>query len=65
MTLLKKKADIICACYKELDGGYPELIGSLVAVLHSQEGTPEQLVIKKVYAMYIFELLAEYHLPQD
>jgi importin-5 len=33
--------------------------------LQSQDGTPEQLAIKKVYAMYLFELLAEYHLPQD
>ncbi|TNV74745.1 hypothetical protein FGO68_gene4951 [Halteria grandinella] len=33
---------------------------SLVALLQSQED-----VNKKVYAMYIFELLAEYHLPQD
>ncbi len=64
MLLLKKKADIICACYREIEN-YPELIQQLVQVMQSQDGTPEQLAIKKVYAMYLFELLAEYHLPQD
>ena len=64
MHFLKKKADIITACYREIEN-YPELIQQLVLVLQSQEGTPEQLGIKKVYAMYIFELLAEYHLPQE
>jgi hypothetical protein len=34
-------------------------------VIQSTEGTPEQVSAKKVYAMYIFELLAEYHLPQE
>ena len=32
MNLLKKKADIICACYREIKN-YPELIGQLVGVL--------------------------------
>ena len=64
MLFLKKKADIIASCYREIEN-YPELIQQLVQVLQSQDGTPEQLGIKKVYAMYIFELLAEYHLPQE
>lgn len=32
MLFLKKKADIICACYREIEN-YPELIQSLVQVL--------------------------------
>ena len=62
MLFLKKKAEIICSCSREIQN-YPELIASLVGVLQSQDGTPEQISVKKVYAMFIFELLAEYHLP--
>ncbi len=64
MLVLKKKAEIVCACYREIEN-YPELIQQLVTVLQSQEGTQEQISARKEYAMYIFELLAEYHLPQD
>ena len=64
MQLLKKKAEIICACYRELSN-YPELIQQLVVVLQSTDGTPESQTQKKVYCMYLFEMLAEYHLPQD
>jgi hypothetical protein len=62
MPLLKRKAEIICSCYREMQN-YPELISQLVALLQSQQGPEGE--IKKVYAMYIFELLAEYHLPQE
>jgi len=40
MLFLKKKAEIICSCYREIEN-YPELITSLVGVLQSQDGTPE------------------------
>ena len=40
MLFLKKKADIITACYREIES-YPELIQQLVQVLQSQEGTPD------------------------
>ena len=59
MLLLKKKAELLCACYRELQN-FPELISQLVTVLQSASGSD-----MKEYAMYIFELLAEYHLPQD
>ncbi|CDW84107.1 importin beta- [Stylonychia lemnae] len=62
MLLLKKKADIICACYREIKN-YPELIQQLVAVLQSQD--QDNSSVKKEYAMHIFEVLAEYHLPQE
>lgn len=64
MALLKRKAEIVCTCYKEIQN-YPELVMQLVSVLQSQTGTSEEQAVKKVYAMYIFELLSEYHLPQD
>jgi hypothetical protein len=56
---LRRKADLVCACYKE-SKNYTELILSLVQLI--QEGGEPR---KRVYAMYIFELLSEYHLPQD
>lgn len=62
MLYLKKKAEIICSCYREIEN-YPELIVQLAQILQSSEGSSDQLVIKKVYSMYIFEILAEYHLP--
>lgn len=37
LSLLKRKADLICACYREIKN-YPELILSLVNLLQSQEG---------------------------
>ena len=43
MALLKKKAEIICSCYREIQN-YPELIGLLVQIIHSVDGTQEQIV---------------------
>lgn len=44
--ILKRKADIICKCYRKLDS-YPEMIQNLVALLKQTEGSPEELVKKK------------------
>jgi hypothetical protein len=57
MQLLRRKAEIICSCYKDIQN-YQELILQLVGVL-KQKSVPAS----KEYAMHIFELLAEYHLP--
>lgn len=63
MVVLKRKAEIICNCYKRLES-YGELIQVLVEILTSATGSTEQ-ASRKEYAMYMFELLAEYHLPQE
>lgn len=62
--LLERKADIICKCYKKLEI-YPEMIQNLVTILKSKDGSPKEIVKRKQFAMYNFEVLSEYHLSQD
>lgn len=62
--LLQRKADIICKCYKKLEI-YPEMIQNLVTILKSKEGTATEIVKRKQFAMYNFEILSEYHLSQE
>jgi hypothetical protein len=41
---------------------YDEMIQNLVTILKDNEGTPEEKVKRKRFAMYNFEILSEYHL---
>lgn len=64
MPLLRRKAEIFCKIHKK-EGAYGELITKLQG-LASQPSSADEVVVKsKEFAMYMFELLAEYHLPQD
>ena len=63
-SLLKRKADIICKCFRKLET-YPEMIQNLVSVLSRTEGSQEELVKSKQFAMYNFEVLSEFHLSQE
>ena len=62
--LLQRKADIICKCYKKLEI-YPEMIQNLVTILKSKEGSATEIVKRKQFAMYNFEILSEFHLSQE
>lgn len=64
LAILKKKAEVIGKCCKKMDN-YGELIPQLVQMFNSQEGGEDVIVTRKIYTMYMFELLAEYHLPQE
>jgi importin-5 len=63
MTLIRRKAEIICKLYKK-QGDYSELIAKL-QMLAAMPSDSEVIVKMKEFAMYMFELLAEYHLPQE
>ena len=63
-SLLNRKADIICKCFKKMEK-YDEMIQNLVTILKDNEGTPEEKVKRKRFAMYNFEILSEYHLSQE
>ena len=41
------------------------MIQNLVALLKSTDGTKEENVRRKQFAMYNFEVLSEYHLSQE
>ena len=62
--MLERKAEIICKCYKKLDN-YGEMIQNLVQLLRMNEGSEQEVVKRKQFAMYNFEILAEYHLSQE
>lgn len=41
------------------------MIANLVSLLQVVDGTPEENVKRKQFAMYNFEILSEYHLSQE
>lgn len=63
-SLLRRKADIICKCYKKAEN-YEEMIQNLVSLLKWDQGSKEEIVKRKQFAMYNFEILSEYHLSQE
>jgi hypothetical protein len=63
MNLLRRKAEIICKLHK-LEESYSELVQK-ISVWLSEQQTSDAVVKQKQLAMYMFELLSEYHLPQD
>jgi hypothetical protein len=64
MTLLRRKAEIVCKIHKK-QGNYAELIAKLQGLASQPASTADDIIKSKEFAMYMFELLAEYHLPQD
>tara|TARA_B110000285_G_scaffold200547_1_gene234515 strand:+ start:470 stop:667 length:198 start_codon:yes stop_codon:yes gene_type:complete len=62
--LLQRKADIICKCFRKIEN-YEEMIQSLVGLLQLQDGSPEEKIKRKQFALYNFEILSEYHLEQE
>lgn len=66
-NLLRRKAEVVCKLYKK-SANYGELIQMLQSWASGNQvpGSADDAVSKaKVTAMYMFELLAEYHLPQE
>jgi hypothetical protein len=64
VPMLRRKADIICKCFRKLEN-YQEMIQNLVALLKATDGEREEVVRRKQFAMYNFEVLSEYHLSQE
>jgi hypothetical protein len=62
--LLFRKADIICACYSKI-GDFAKIIDELATLLKTKEGSSEADTTRKIFAMYSFEFLSEFHLSQD
>ena len=62
MSFLRRKGEILCKVYKHLNN-YPELVQSLMSLVQSEgkEGSCSQYE----FAMFMFEQLAEFHLPQN
>ena len=64
MNLLRRKAEIVCKIHKK-EGNYANLLQKLQLMSTQYTGANEIGVKSKEFAMYMFELLAEYHLPQE
>jgi len=65
MNLLRRKAEILCKLHKK-DETYAEIVQMLQELALREPNSDNAGVIKgKELAMYMFELLAEYHLPQE
>lgn len=62
--LLERKADIICKCHRKTES-YESMITDLTALLQATGGEADEQVKRKQFAMYNFEILAEYHLSQE
>ena len=63
MNLLRRKAEILCKLHKK-EESYAELVGMLQQLALQEPNSDNSSIVKgKELAMYMFELLAEYHLP--
>ena len=63
MSLLRRKAEILCKLHKK-EETYAELVQQLQTLALLEPNSDAAPVIKgKELAMYMFELLSEYHLP--
>lgn len=64
INLLRRKAEVICKCFRKLES-YDEMIQNLVSLLKMNDGEQNEVVKRKQFAMYNFELLSEYHLSEE
>ena len=65
MNLLRRKAEILCKLHKKAET-YAEIVQMLQELALREPNSENAGIIKgKELAMYMFELLAEYHLPQE
>ena len=65
MSLLRRKAEILCKLHRK-DESYAELVQMLQQFALQEPSSDAAPIIKgKELAMYMFELLSEYHLPQE
>ena len=62
MNLLRRKAEIICKLHKK-ESSYAELVQQLSLLAGKPASADEATIKGKEFAMYVFELLSEYHLP--
>ena len=62
MNLLRRKAEIICKLHKK-EESYGELVQNLSQLAGKPASNDEATIKGKEFAMYVFELLSEYHLP--
>ena len=63
MNLLRRKAEILCKLHNK-EESYAELVGMLQQLALQEPNSDNSSIVKgKELAMYMFELLAEYHLP--
>ena len=65
MNLLRRKAEVLCKVHRK-EESYGEIVQQLRDLALQEPNSDSPAVIKgKELAMYMFELLAEYHLPQE
>jgi len=63
-NILRRKAEIICKCHKQ-EESYGELVVQMSALAGQAASSDDSVNKGKRFAMYMFELLSEYHLPQE
>ena len=64
MNLLRRKAEILVKSYKK-SGSFDELIQFLMEMAKGPVSEDAQVIAGKEVAMYIFEMLTEYHLTNE
>ena len=65
MSLLRRKAEVLCKVHRK-EESYAELVQSLRQLALQEPNSDSPAVIKgKELSMYMFELLSEFHLPQE
>jgi hypothetical protein len=62
--LLQRKADLICKCCMKLNS-FDKIVVNLANLLKNTESTLEVSVKQKQFAIYNFNILTQYYLPQD
>lgn len=63
MNLLRRKAEILCKLHRK-EETYAELVQQLQQLALQEPNSETPAIVKgKELAMYMFELLSEYHLP--
>ena len=65
MSLLRRKAEILCKLHHKLET-YSEIVTMLTQLALKDPSSPDEGIIKgKEIAMFMFDLLSEYYLPQE
>ena len=65
MSLLRRKAEILCKLHHKLET-YGEIVTMLTQLALKDPASADENTIKgKEIAMFMFDLLSEYYLPQE
>ena len=64
MNLLRRKAEVLVKCYK-FTKNFDEIVAQIEQMMSAPQSEEVTVITGKVIAMYMFDMLAEYHLDVD